>query len=221
MVRTFRRRRRKLVRRKRRVPRPRKIPKGLIRLDQTVTYKSTVQDVDPQLPAESQSFSLSKLPRYKEFVDMFDAYRIAGVTLTWAFQTFPPPGAGASANAGFTLLIREDKDGDTLLQPATALSMRASGRTRYKVIDGNKLTHTKKFAPTPLTLLYTGLVTPSGYARMSNRKWIGTVSPDVLFYGVDWAFTSAIGTNFLTHPIDYQVRVTYHLEFKEVIDRVP
>jgi hypothetical protein len=221
MVRTYRRKRRKLVRRKRRVPRPRRVPKGLIRLDQTVTYKSTVQNVDPQIPAESQSFALSELPRWKEFADMFDAYRIVGITMTWAFQTFPPPGTSTNANAGFTLLIREDKDGDTLLQPATATSMRASGRTQYKVIDGNRLSHTKRIAPTPLTLLYTGSALSSGYARTSNRKWIGTVSPDVRYYGLDWAFTSAIPTNFLTHAIDYQTRMTYHLEFKEVIDRVP
>jgi len=192
------------------------MPKGLIRLDQTVTYKDVLQNVDPQVTARSQSFALSNLPRYKEFVDMFDSYRIVGITFRWNFQTFTPP----QSNAGFTLLIREDKDGDTLLQPATANSMRASGRTQYKQIDGNNLSVTKKFQPTPLTMLYAG-IGANGYARSSNKKWIGTVSPDVQFYGIDWAMTSALPSNNLSTPIEYQTRVTYHLEFKEVIDRVP
>lgn len=147
---------------------------------------------------------------------MFDAYRIVGITFRWNFQTYTPP----ANNAGFTLLIREDKDGDTLLQPATAVTMRASGRTQYKQIDGNNLSVTKKFAPTPITMLYAGPLT-NGFARTSNKKWIGTVSPDVQYYGLDWTMTSAIPTNALTTPIEYQTRVTYHLEFKEVIDRVP
>lgn len=189
-------------------------------MDQTVSYVGEVTDLNPNIAAESRAFTLRNIPRHAEMCDMFDSYRINGVTCTWAFQTNVP---SQVAQASFTMLTRLDYDGDTLVAPATAVTMMGSGTTKYHQVGPNRLNVRRKFSPKPLTIMYTGSIIPGqvGYRRSSNKPWIGTVSPDVFHYGIDFAFTTALGSQTFVNPVGYEFRVTYHLEFKEVIDRVP
>lgn len=142
----------------------------------------------------SNRITLGSLPDYTEFTSLFDAYRIAQMTVTF----FPTLSMSGTTTAP-TLYTVIDYDDDTAF---TAVAPMLEYPSLMQSVAGTVVERT--FNPYAANAAYSGTFT--GYARMPRSTWVDAASPDVRYYGLKWAVDA--GTAVQTWTI--QLRVIVH-----------
>lgn len=134
----------------------------------------------------AKSFSLSDLPEYTYYTNIYDQYRLIGVKQKFIFgQTvaLAPAEIEASqpnfANAGIFYFCVDYDDASSPTSVAQILNYQNS---TYKHALG---TYTTAFKPRVALAAYSGAFT--SYANTSGKQWMDCNSPNVEYYGSKWA----------------------------------
>lgn len=159
----------------------------------------------------SFTFSLSKLPDYTEFVNMFDQYRINMVKLY-----FVPNGSVNQSDPVVSLQLSDywnciysaiDTNDGTV--PTNDNTLRQYPTFRF---SPNTKVHKRVVYPKPLIEVYKTAVS-TGYSNLPNSKkmWLATNDSSVPYYGLK---VGVDNPTVSTSVNMYKVQVVYYLSFR-------
>jgi len=147
----------------------------------------------------SLRFSLDQLPAYAEFTNLFDAYRIIQVTVTF-IPTMGMPN-GTTSSSLYTVI---DYDDDANL---TSLNDALQYPSMQQSLPGSIIERT--LSPSAASAAFSGVFT--SFARMPKSTWVDATSPGVRYYGLKYA----IDTNTTAVTL-WTVTVRYVFQVKNV-----
>lgn len=171
----------------------------------------TTPDLERTRPATMETFTLTAVPRYKEFKNMFDKYMINGVKINFQLQGDT---SDVLEKQGLTMVYRIDKDGRSIWDKASVGTMLGSNNTRTVNFNQNKTQHSIFLKPKSISTVYTGDPTNPGW-KENKKQWLDTNSPTILHYGLEYGWMNATST--VDDPVEIQITYTYYLSFKGII----
>ncbi len=172
----------------------------------------------------ASQFSLSQLPTFTDFTNLFDQYRINRITMRF-FQpyqqtgTFPLYSAASQTNLP-KLFLGTAIDYDDSNVPSSMDELRAYQSFRYREITNSDFRSGEvTIRPCISTEIYRTSVTTAYEPR--SGVWLDTAYPDVPHYAIKWGcdVMYADGPNPITVGVAFTipVEITYDLEFRLVL----
>lgn len=157
------------------------------------------------------AFQLSFLPNYTEFTNLFDQYRIVGVSIKWIFSTnvvnYGAPVAGTFADTCLPLL-HYCFDTNSNVVPASINVMREYNTYRCKRLDRVCKTYCR---PRIANVAYESALAV-GYTQ-GYKQWVDTTYPSMDYYGIRWAIDPVTFTNNTRIGVCEMV-YTYYIQCK-------
>lgn len=153
----------------------------------------------------SLQFTLDQIPGYLEFNNLYDAYSIDSVDVTFVWWQ-PYTGASASAAQCPTMIVTRDYDDAGT--PATFAEVGEYSDATLHPFSLAKNSFTMTVKPRVSRTVYRTGVT-SGYGWGSQSEIIDAASVDVPHYGLKW-FTTAY-SNTYTPDSNIRVYIKYHV----------
>lgn len=151
---------------------------------------------------KSYQFSLSQLPNYSEFTNLYDSYKLCGVKLKM-IPRLTDAGVSTTANSHNTSPVHHVIDYDDASTTNDILTLMQY--QNYKMTRGLSMVQ-RYFKPKMAELVYNGV--SNGYS--SARRWINCSNPEVPHY----SFKCAIEATAVA--LQYDVYATYYVSFKSV-----
>lgn len=160
----------------------------------------------------NQFFSLSSVPNYTEFTNLYDQYRINGVKVTLL-----PRGntAEITASSGASTVFQGQSTGvfSVIDYDDTAVLSSIQQACEYQNMKMTRATqqHSRYLKPRFNLLSITNQGTGATGASQNTRGWLDCDYINVPHYGVKWAFQQNVNYN-----LTYDVKIDYYLAFKNV-----
>lgn len=177
----------------------------------------TTPDLERTRPVTMETFSLTGVPRYMDFKNMFDKYMINGVKVNMQIMG----DTSSSLKDGLSLVYRIDKDGRSIWDKASVGTMLGSSSARTVNFNQNKTQHSIFLRPKTVSPVYTGVASgaiptpnPPGW-KENPKQWLDTNSPTILHYGLEYGFMNA--TSNVDTAVEIQITYTYYLSFKSIV----
>lgn len=158
---------------------------------------------DPTLPKEYiMTFTLDSLLNYTEFTNLFDAYRIVGVSVQFIpIVSGEPNSMTVSAVVAPYVVTAIDHDD---ANPINAPPYEYPSCQTNSMVKG----FTRVLKPLPAMTVF-NTSTSSGYARPSRDQWLDTAYPRIPHYSLRCYIPDASAYNYA-----YRTLVTYSIECK-------
>lgn len=175
-------------------------------LPQLITQTGHVANYD------ARTFQLSDLPQVNTFKDLYDSYRISSVQVRWVpkFQTnFMMTELGSDYMTPEIMSVIDHDDANVftindMLQSPTFRRTRA-GRE-----------HKRYLKVCPLKMMYESS-TGTAYGQNWKEKWIDCDDSTVPHYGLKTYFTPFTTNIEDVSTLNYDLYVTYYVQFRQVI----
>jgi hypothetical protein len=146
--------------------------------------------------------ALSDLPQLTDFTNAFQEYRIVGVEIQFSL-------VGHSATPVYpTLYLVEDK-ADIVL-PTSLNNLISVGSCVVHDFSPTKNQFKRNYQPAPQIGAWQGTGLVTGYALDSNKRWISTQYPNVIYYGMKY-WLGGFNTTFPNLIMNYRARYTVEL----------
>jgi len=204
-----------MARQRKAVRKPRARKAKLVRAPRQITYpiKRTIQfnissNSDPNLGVAlgSRTFALSELPVSSDFTNLFDQYRIMGVSM----QCIPNVNSSFVGTPTSYSIFHYAVDETDSTPPASKTELfQVAGRKTVNTQGVNQFSIRLK--PKASQTYWQGL-TASGYGTASSGSWVNTSSPGVQHYGLKWAWDCNSNPATII-----AVFCTYMLEFRQPV----
>jgi len=160
------------------------------------------------------AFTLYSIPDYSEFTNLFDAYRITGVTMRWipisnSTESQIAGGAGNNAVASFIHFVR-DYDDNVVFTNAYSGVTAAQEYASYQMWRGTS-SKTIRMKPKAAVAMYQGAFT--GYGQTSHQ-WIDC-NTNAYYYAFKMVMEAFVPTNNVYY-MNFKVEFKFDLEFKNL-----
>lgn len=160
----------------------------------------------------NQFFSLSNVPNYTEFTNLYDQYKINAVKVTLI-----PRGntAEITASSGASTVFQGQSVGvfSVIDYDDTAALANINEACQYQNMKMTRATqqHSRYLKPRFNLLSVTNQGTGATGASQNTRGWLDCDYINVPHYGVKWALQQNVNYN-----LTYDVKIDYYLAFKNV-----
>lgn len=161
----------------------------------------TIDNINPTFAA--YNFSLDDLPNYQEFTNLYDAYRLNAVKITFLPQMTQSVSLSAFNNPNASVRFFSAIDYNDSNVPGT--------------IDDLREYQTCKFTPVlrrHSRYIYKPKIQDRGQTYTPGRPWINTSSPDQDHFGLKIGVEPMQSTNITS--MGYTIECTYYVSFKSV-----
>lgn len=155
-------------------------------------------------------FKLSDVVNYIEFTNLFDSYRIKGVSATIAMMAANQVGNGQWQYIPDLYYINDYDDGTP---PPNYGVIQEYENCKVRKLSAEK-TVKLYFKPKPTGVVYTGNPVVPGYANTAPGQWLDCSSANVEHYGLKM-FVENYQTNLNGMP-PIRIQFKYYLEFRTV-----
>ena len=160
------------------------------------------------------AFQLSYLPNYSDFTNLFDEYRIVGISIKWIFTANNANYISQNTNnidavCGLPLL-HYCIDTNSASPAATINAMREYNTYKVRRLDKPCKVYIR---PSVASAVYDSAAT---WGYTSTRKpWIDTSTPTVDYYGIKWAI-DPVYTAYAYEIGAVEIIYTYYVQCKVV-----
>lgn len=154
-------------------------------------------------------FTLSSLPNYTDFTNLFDMYQIAGIKYRFVVKGDPSVLPTTVANDGKWPRFVHVIDRNDQISPANFDELRSYQNCKEVWLTGNNpASRWYYFKPATLTVGYTSAVT-SNYST-DYKRWISTGDAGATYYGLKYAFEG------LYTGLNVDIECVYYVRLKAV-----
>ena len=169
---------------------------------------------------QQTTFQLSDIPQAQTFMELFDMYKINGVSqkITWIQNG---NGLGSANGVNCQVIVVKDYDGQS---GATASSWnelleRSNAKIRNLQFGTTRNSVKTYITPKIANTIWNGTLA-SGYSSPKGKQWIDCGSPSVPHYSLITGINPYQGNNppdpAVQGTFTFQIETTYYLSFKQV-----